>query len=290
MSKVLITGSGFIGTEIAKTLKEHEVVVYSIPFKKFNGEHIKFIYGDIFDNKNLKKVIENSDAIVHAIGYVPQNKAQENPQLSFELNIRSVQEVLESMRSSKVKKFILLSSSSVYGIQEKIPIREDVKLNLVSTYSFHKFIAEKLVECYSLNYGIKHTILRIFNVYGKDGNSIINLLIEKAKNNETIFIYGEEQIRDFVHVKDVATVVEKILKTEKCNGKIINVGSGVGRSISEVVNLINEHFPNLKIKRKKFKGKLYNSVADISLMKSLLDFVPDNSNKTFRKNIEELIR
>jgi UDP-glucose 4-epimerase len=291
--RVIVTGgSGFIGSKIVQKIcgQDHEVIVFDINTKDGIRDGVEYIKGDIFDSKHVQEVINGSECVIHMVGLPNARKAQERPQFSYDLNIRSVQSILETMRESEINTFILPSSAVVYGkteIEGGIP--ENTEPNLVNTYAYHKWIAEGICRCYSINYGIKSTIIRPFNVYGGEGTGIINILVEKAKKNDTIELYGEEQLRDFIHIDDVATAFLKVLDCDSCINQTINVGTGVGRSIKDIVELVKEYFPNLKSEKKEFKGELYNSIADISRLKELTGFEPNSSIKVLKDTIEEMI-
>jgi nucleoside-diphosphate-sugar epimerase len=138
-------------------------------------------------------------------------------------------------------------------------------------------------------YGIKSTVLRLFNVYGRGGTGIINIFVNRGLKGEPISLYGEEQLRDFIHVDDVAETFNKIMSSKKCFNETINVGTGVGRSIRDIAEIVREYLPDMDIERKDFEGELYDSVADISKLKELIDFEPDGSVERIKRTIEEMI-
>jgi UDP-glucose 4-epimerase len=289
----LITGGkGFIGSKIIDILIKigHEIIVYDLVCKNEGQGDIKYVKGDIFDCDCLSDSLKGCDLVIHMIGQPNARLAQENPQHSYDLNVASVQTVLDSMRISNVNKIILPSSAAIYGnVTGEGSISEDTPANPQNTYAYHKWIAEEICRCYSQNYDIKSIILRLFNVYGPHGSGIINILIEKAKNNETLLLYGEDQLRDFIHLDDVALVFSKVIDYEDCANQTINVGTGVGRSVKEIVELVKESYPEIQIERKEFKGRPYDSFADISKLKHLLGFEPDGSTDILKKTISEMI-
>lgn len=290
--KVLITGgSGFIGEEVVSHLAErgYKVVVYDIGTRGIQSDIIEYVEGDIFDAVKLGEVITSCDAILHMVGLADARVAQEHPQLSFDLNLRSLQTVFEVARSSKVLRFILPSSASVYGAVDRSPITEDTIPKLTNIYAYHKFMAEKLAECYANSYGMNIIILRLFNVYGSQGKGILNILVDKAKRGEVAKIYGKKQKRDFIHISDVAEAFVRILDADDRYG-VYNVGTGIGRSIEDIVNLVKECFPDIAIEYGDYNGILYDSVADITKIKKAIGFDPDKSDKKLRYTIEKMIR
>ena len=291
--KILITGgNGFIGSKIIDVLNDldHEMIVYDIDAENQIQGAVKYVKGDIFDIEYLSESLKECDLVIHMIGQPNAHKAQKFPQTSYDLNVSSVQTVLESMRRTNINKLILPSSAAVYGtVTGSGCISEDTKPNPVNIYAFHKWIAEEICRGYTRYYGMNSIILRLFNVYGAQGTGIINILTEKAKKNETIVLYGEQQLRDFIHVEDVALVFAKVMECEKCKNQTINVGTGVGRSINEIVELVQEYFSDISIERKEFTGEVYNSFADINKLKHLVGFNPDDSINRLKKTIQEMI-
>jgi UDP-glucose 4-epimerase len=286
--KVLVTGgAGFIGSTIAQNLarERHQVVIYDVGVWDNKEDHTEYIKGDIFDIGHLTKAIKQCDIIIHMIGLADARAAQEQPQMSFDLNVRSLQVLLEALRSNGPMRLILSSSASVYGAVKKSPVDEETALNLAGVYPYHKYIAERLAETYSLNYGIHITVLRLFNVYGIKGQGILNVLLDKAIRGETVKLFGEKQLRDFIHVSEVANVFASVLGLDH-RYEVYNVGTGVGRSIEDLANMVKEFFPNLDLQYGEYRGVLYDSVADIAKLRSAIGFSPDGGDT----NLREMIR
>lgn len=293
--KVLVTGgTGFIGSVVVSSLvgRGHEVVVYDIAAWDEKADNIEYIKGDIFDAKHLSKVLSSCDSVIHMIGLADARVAQDHPQMSFDLNVRSTQILFEVIRDSNINipRVILPSSASIYGVVDRSPISEDTMSKPTNIYSYHKLMAEELAECYAKNYNINVTALRLFNVYGTKGGGILNILVEKAKKGETIMLYGEKQKRDFIHISDVADAFVGVLETSGSGLDIYNVGTGVGRSIEDIVKLVGEYFPEMRIEHGNFNGILYNAAADITRIKNAIGFNPDKSNSKLKDIIKETIK
>lgn len=289
MVKVLVTGgAGFIGSIVAAALakKNHEVIIYDIGTWDTKMDNIEYIKGDIFDVAHLSNVLRRCDSVIHVVGLPDARMSQEHPQMSFDLNIRSLQVLLEVARSSSVSRLILPSSASIYGVVAHSPITEETTPKLTSIYAYHKYIAEKLAEAYSLNYDAHVTVLRLFNVYGIKGAGILNILVEKASRGEPVKLYGEKQKRDFIHVSDVADAFTRVLGLDY-QFEVYNIGTGVGRSIEDIVNLVKEYFPTLSVEHGDYKGVLYDSVADITKIREATGFCPDRSDNKLREVIQE---
>jgi len=286
--KVMITGgAGFIGQHIAQKLTKvgYEVSVFDI---RGPSKYGKLIKGNVFDFPDLKKVVEKHDVIVHLVGLPDARAAQEDPMESFKLNVFSLQNVLEACRLGN-KKIIFPSTAAVYGVTQDLPINENHPLNPNNVYSWHKSICEKLILTYSQNFDVDYVILRLFNVYGRGNKGVIYSFVDKAKRGDSIEVFGVEQYRDFVHAGDVADAFYSSIIREAANRKIINIGSGKGIKIKEILQMVHKIYPNAKVVSKESKLVEYDSVADISLAKALLNFRPQTSKKFMEKIIKEEI-
>ncbi len=167
----------------------------------------------------------------------------------------------------KIQKIIYTSSSSVYG--NNILCNENDELKPMNLHASLKVANEKLVENFCIENSIDYTIARIFNMYGGyDNFSIISKIIKAYKNSEELNIVNNgNAIRDFIHIDDVVDIYSKIL--DKKDIKILNIGSGNGSSIKNILDFLNNH--NIKIKTKNIQRKeLKISTADISKLKKIL--------------------
>jgi len=285
--RVLITGgSGFIGKHLVRKFAEnnYSVTIYDLQWSDI--KHTKFIKGDIFDLETLRGAVTNSDVVVHLVGLADASVAQKDAMKSFRLNVLSLQNVLEACRISGKKKIVFPSSAAVYGITEDLPIKESFSLSPTNIYSWHKMICERMIQAYQKNYGIQYVILRLFNVYGGGHKGVLDIFINKAKKGEMIESFGPYQYRDLVYAGDVAEAMYKAVVYDKAYNRCINIGSGRGVQIREMLEMICEIFPHAKWKEVKTEFEMYDSIADIMLAKILLDFNP-NSSKEFMKGIIE---
>ena len=185
-------------------------------------------------------------------------------------SILTTSKVLDFLKNNQIKvnKIIYTSSSSVYG--NNILCNENDELKPMNLHASLKVANEKLVEKFCIENSIDYTIARIFNMYGGDDNfSIISKIIKAYKNNEELNIVNNgNAIRDFIHIEDVVDIYSKIL--DKKDIKILNIGSGNGSSIKNILDFLNNH--NIKIKTKNIqREELKISTADISKLKELFN-------------------
>lgn len=168
----------------------------------------------------------------------------------------------------KINKIIYTSSSSVYG--NNILCKESDELKPLSLHAALKVANEKLIAQYCLAYGIDYSIARIFNMYGgHDHFSVISKLLECSKSGEifTVANHGSA-IRDFINIEDVVAIYAQLLQVK--NVPIINLGTGEGVSIKNIIDFLKIHRIDLNIKNIS-KEEIKMSTADNSLLMQKLD-------------------
>jgi UDP-glucose 4-epimerase len=278
---VLITGgAGFVGSHIVKKFADEKYDVSVLDVKDpvvIFPKGVKFIKGSIFDKTLLKSLVEPVDVIIHLIGIADSSTVEADPQKSFSINIESLQNILEMCRICGNKKIIFPSSASVYGTTSDLPIKENFPLNPASMYAWHKLICENLVHAYHKSWGVNYAILRLFNIYGKGNEGVIGIFLNKARRGDQIDSFGPFQYRDFVYAGDVAEAIFNASVYDKAMNRTINIGSGSGTQIREILDIVCNLYPNAKWQEKKANFIMYDSIADITLAKILLDFKPHTS-------------
>ena len=271
-------GSGFIGSHIVDALSEtpeSTVVVYDIQARNNKVGNVVGVRGDVFDLDRLVKVMKEQNVanVIHMVGLASIPGCRKSPDVSFRLNLSSVQKMLEAMRISDAEHLVFSSTAAVYGITNGPKVSEGVKPKPTSIYGSHKRAAELLIRGYAENYGIDTTILRIFNVYGdlKMEQGVVSLFVRRALKQKPIILRGGEQLRDFVYLDDVVESFIRSLENVAACQKVINVGSGVGVSIKEVAGMVEESFPEVGVMVEPPVGGEYSIYADVSRMRTVLN-------------------
>ena len=302
--KVVVTGGcGFIGSNIAEELikKHHVVVIDDLSTGRIENiqslqdkENFEFVRGNITDLGLLKQIFEDVDCIFHQAAIPSVQRSVENPIDTNEANIKGTLNVLIAARDCGVKKVVYASSSSVYGDTPELPKKENMKPNPQSPYAVSKLTGEYYCKVFSDIYGIKTICLRYFNVYGPKQNpaseyaAVIPRFINRVLNNQPPIIFGDgNQTRDFTFVKDI--VKANILAMEKNVEGVFNIAYGQQISINELANKIME-IVGVKLNPvydKPRPGDIRNSLADISLAKQKLGYMPEYS---LEKGLEVTIR
>lgn len=265
--KILVTGgAGYIGSITAKELvgEGYEVVVFD-NLSNGHKEAVsgKLIIGDLLNKNDLFEKLkgENFDAVIHFAALALAGESMEKPSKYLENNIQGGLNLLEFMRSSKIKHIVFSSSCAVYGTPENLPVVEDSPKHPESVYGETKYIFEKMLYWYDQIYGIKHINLRYFNAAGASLNGelgenhspethIIPVAIKAALGKIKEFeLFGRDYptfdgtcIRDYIHVLDLAQghilALKKLQKENVSNS--YNIGAGIGYSNLQIIDMVKK--------------------------------------------------
>ena len=293
MNSYLITGgAGFIGSHLVEKLVGagyHVIILDNFSSgKKDNislacASSVEFIDGDVRDAQLVNSIVSRVDGVFHLAALVSVPRSVEEPGLSFDINARGTQIILDAARKADCTKVVIASSAAVYGNNVEVPLTENSTLAPVSPYGLEKLFGEHLASMYVELYDIDVTALRFFNVFGprQDPSSpysgVISIFIDKLLSGEPPTIFGDgNQTRDFVYVEDVATVALKAMLSESRGFNVYNLGSGKSVSINTLWEMLREGAGVLINPR--FKEERANdirfSVADISLLTQQLTYTP----------------
>ncbi len=297
--KALVTGAaGFIGSHLTATLLDKGATVVGVDcFTDYYPRAIK--EKNLAENKLRENFrfaetrLQDADlpALLDGVTHVFHLAAQAGVRKSWgkdfrtytDNNIDATQRLLEACAGHPLTRFVYASSSSVYGDNASIPMREDALPQPVSPYGVTKLSAEQLGYLYHVNYKVPATAVRYFTVYGprQRPDMAFHKFIKAAIKDEEITLYGDgEQTRDFTFVSDA--VAATIAAGERgVNGRAYNVGGGSRVSINDVLKLIEEVAGRpLKVRREETqKGDMRDTYADTSLARADLGFAPKVSLK-----------
>ena len=290
--RVLVTGAaGFIGFRIAReAVREgHEVIAIDNlergdPRKAelLSDIGCKFLRLDVRDLERIAASVGNVDAVIHCAALVSVEESFRRPLVYESVNVGGTVATLELAVRVGARKYIYLSSAAVYGDPVYLPIDESHPTRPKSPYGASKLAGEFFVTAYAKSYGVRTAILRLFNVYGPGQNpeyaGVITRFIEKVKMGRPPVIFGDgEQIRDFVHVADVAKAVLLSLEVNAHeNPLVVNIASGRPVSILTLANLIVS-LAGLKLKPQHAPprpGDIRHSYADIERAQEVLGWTP----------------
>ena len=282
-TKCLVTGgAGFIGSNLVDELisQGNEVIIIDnlLTGKRENiNPQAKFYELDIRDLEKIRPLFEGVDYVFHAAALPRVQPSIADPMTTHSINVSGTLNVLKAASEAKVKRFIYSSSSSVYGDQEKMPVREDMGVDPISPYAMQKYLGELYCRLFSRLYSLPTVCLRYFNVYGRrqllEGAYalVIATFVKQRLNDQPLTIVGDgEQRRDFTNVADVVAANILAAQSPKVgNGEAINIGRGHSYSVNDVARLIGGPTVNIPP-----RVEARESLADNSLAKELLGWEP----------------
>ena len=291
--KILIVGgTGFIGYHLAKkTLRKGwSVTSFSTkaPKKIRYLPNVKYIICDITKKNILKKKInKNFDYVVNLGGYVDHS----NKKKTFKRHYIGCKNLTEILLKNPPKAFLQMGSSVEYGTL-KSPQKEDGKCNPKSIYGKAKLLASNhLINLYKKD-GFPSTVLRLYLAYGpkQDLNRFLPIIIEGCKNNKKFPCSKGNQLRDFLHVRDLVDIIIKSLMSNKTKGQIINAGTGKPKKLKTIINYVRKiskggypQFGKVKLRKDEIL-KIYPSMKKI---KKLINWTPRIS---FEKGVKNTIK
>lgn len=251
---VVTGGAGFIGSNLVDLLVEKgykvEVIDNFSTGKKENcNPKVSYHNLDLSNSKNLpqiQSILDGTKGVFHLAALARVQESIDNP-LHFEKNnTLSTINILKACSDKKVKRLIYSASSSAYGNTEKLPSKEEDRVDPISPYAMQKYYGEVCCRMFSKVYGMETVSLRYFNVYGERQNldgayALVMCVFAKQRlNNEPLTIRGDgEQRRDFTHVHDIVRANYLAMNSDKVGrGEVINIGNADNRSVNEIAALI----------------------------------------------------
>ncbi len=284
--KVLVTGgAGFIGSHVVEALlKRGDDVAALDDFNDFYDPALKrrnvagfprVIEGDI----RGKLPAEKFDAIIHLAARAGVRPSLAQPRLYTDVNVAGTQNVLEFARQTGVKKFVFASSSSVYGVNQKVPFSEDDPIfKPISPYAATKLAGEALCHVYHHLYGMDMVCLRFFTVYGprQRPDLAIRKFTAAILAGQPIEVFGDGSTRrDYTHIDDILQGVLAALD-RPLGFEIINLGESRTVELRELIALIEKATgKTAKVHRQPLQpGDVPVTFADITKARRLLDYNP----------------
>lgn len=315
--KILVTGTaGFIGSRVGALLREQGCEVagldsfndaYDVRLKNWRWAQLEKLGGidlnrlDLTDTEALKKLFEKHaagrsgqppfDAVVNLAARAGVRASVENPAVYVSANVSGSLNLLEMCRRFGVKKFVLASTSSLYGKEHPTPYREEMNTDhQLSPYAATKKAAEAMAYTYHFLHGLDVSVLRYFTVYGPAGRPDMTPLrfMQRIREGRPIVIFGDgSQSRDFTYVDDIARGTIAALRP--VGYEAFNLGSDEPLKLSEMVGLIEE-LTGQKAKidyRPWHPADMMATWADITKARKMLGWAPKTS---FRDGLASLAK
>jgi UDP-glucose 4-epimerase len=287
MRFVVTGGAGFIGSHIVKLLiqKNYDVSVidnlHTGNKKNLQSviDEIDFHEIDIREYEKISKIMQKTDGIFHQAALTSVPESFEIPEEYHDVNVKGTENIFNIAKKQNLK-VVYASSSSVYGTVNEIPISENSERNPINPYGNTKLDDELLAETFTNN-GAEIIGLRYFNVYGigQTGSyaGVITKFMQNLSKNEPPIIFGDgSQIRDFIHVLDIANANLAVMNNSITSG-FFNVGTGKAISIKELANIMIKIY-GLELNpiyKNPLSGDIEKSKADTQKLEKLIDWKYD---------------
>lgn len=300
MSKnILITGgAGFIGSHLVDHLLKEggwSITVvddfndfYSPEIKRANiAEHLKhenykLVEADIRDYTAMEKVFAEGkfDVVVHLAARAGVRPSLSEPLLYTETNIIGTQNLLELSKKHEIPQFVFGSSSSVYGVNQKVPFAEDDRIHQpISPYASTKAAGELLCHTYSHLYGMRIVALRFFTVYGarQRPDLAIHKFAKLISQGKPIQMFGDGTARrDYTYIDDIIQGVRAAIDYDKSQYEIFNLGESQTIELRELISLLERSLDmHAEIDHQPMQpGDVPITFADISKSREMLGYDP----------------
>lgn len=305
--RILVTGgAGYIGSTAAHILLERgfDVTVLdnlSTGKKKLVPKGARFVEGSILDKNAIQLGLGEAEAVMHFGAKSLVGESVAKPEIYWSTNVTGTATLLTAMRGMNIKKLVFSSTAATYGEPKTTPISEDADTKPTNPYGASKLAVDHMITSESIAHGLGAMSLRYFNVAGAyksqsgwikedhdpETHLIPNLL--RATEKDPLKIFGTDWdtkdgtcVRDYVHVVDLIDAHIKALeKIVAGTHEIVNIGSGDGYTVKEVVAAANgatgKELPTVNAQRR--AGDPAVLIADISKAKSLLGWSPTSDIK-----------
>jgi len=266
-NKILIAGgAGYIGGYLTDILKEdYQVTVYdNLMYEKKYLKDIHFVNGDIRDKKKIKKVVDENDVIIWLAAIVGDGACSVDTKLTEEINEHSVKWLVD--HCDRNKKIIFMSTCSIYGINDGV-LKEETEPNPLSTYAKTKLSSEQ----YIVDNFPNHLVFRLGTLFGIGDcfsrprlDLVVNILTKRATEKLPLHVFGGEQWRPLMHVKDVGHAIKKALEEKivglynvsmnnyRMRDLAIEIAKIIPNTEIEYQDIPSEDFRNYKVNNQKF--------------------------------------
>ena len=249
--EVLVTGGcGFIGSEITKQLSSHGALVTIIDNLSSGKEenikgikNVELIKSDLSDQQVVQKIVKDKEYIINlaALPFIPDSYYFRRKFFDVNVNL-TIDLAIAAIKEEKIKRFVHISSSEIYGTARYIPMDENHPTTPQSTYAVSKLAGERVIFTLHKEHNLPAVIIRPFNSFGPNITQpyIIPEIINQMLKSDVIELGNLNSKRDLTFVSDTAHGIISSLVMEGAVGEVINIGSGRAFSIRDLVAMIAE--------------------------------------------------
>jgi UDP-glucose 4-epimerase len=272
---LVLGGGGFLGIHVANALVAHGAVVRAFG-RSLSGcgvldTRVTWQGGRFDDQKALAEAAEGQEIVFHLISNTVPAGLEKDPSADLEANVLGTLKFLAICHAAAVRKVVFASSGgTIYGPVAASPITETAPTNPISAYGVGKLAIEKYLALYRHLYGLDYAVLRIANAYGPlqsafKRQGVVAAMLHRAFARRPLEIWGTgEVVRDFIHVEDVVAALSWLSVYDGPH-RVMNVGSGLGRSIDQVASDIESILGTGDVPR------IYHASRSIDVPVNILD-------------------
>lgn len=309
--RVLVTGAGgFIGSHLAEALVRAGASVRAFVRYTSRGDHgrleasepeilreLEIFRGDLANPEAVANAVSDREVVLHLGALIPIPYSYRHPREFVSANVTGTLNVLEAARRAEVGRLVQTSSSEVYGTARQIPIDEEHPLHPQSPYAATKVGADQLALSYQRSFGTPVVIARPFNTFGprQSARAVIPTIVTQALSRDVVELGATKATRDFLYVADTVAGIMACAATERIEGEVINLGTGVEVPINEVVErvlgLLGRELP-IMLDENRLRppdSEVERLVADIAKARTRLGWAPEvDLDEGLRRTIEWL--
>lgn len=289
--RTLVLGAGgFLGSQaalwLARTrsqLRLFDLSVESIPDEVREAPGVEIVHGNLLDEALVEQALEGVDRVLHFVSATVPATSVAQVDLEVRANLQPTVRLLEAMRTARTPLVVFPSSGgTIYG--EEAPehgFSEGSSVRPSGSYGLGKLLIEEVLSFYARSGGPHCLVLRIANAYGPSvhGHSrqgVINAFLDRVRAGEPVRLWGDgSAVRDYVHAEDVAAAISALVRSD-ARDEVFNVGSGVGRSIRDllaVIQRVTGREPVIERRSSEWVG-VRRSVLDVSKLRARTGWAP----------------
>lgn len=276
---LVIGGGGYVGTYLVDQLIKNNYIVTVFDLFIYgnfleNNPNLIIIKGDIRDLQLLGRVIKNFDCVIHLACISNDPSFDLNPQLGKSINFDPFEDLVKICKNEGVKRFIYASSSSVYGVKLEKDVNEDSSLEPLTDYSKYKALCEDILLKYNDN-DFTCCIVRPATVCGYSKRQrldlVVNILTNLAYNKGEISVYGGQQLRPNINIKDMSNAYLFLINQPKqlISGEVFNIGFE-NYSVNTLCDLVTRNIKKkVLVKRLKSEDNRSYHISSKKIQKKL---------------------
>jgi nucleoside-diphosphate-sugar epimerase len=286
--RLLVTGgTGFIGHHLLRRTRQNGWETASLsrdpPLPAREISNVNYLFADLCQIEEVHRVLDGKyfDFVVNLGGTPDHQLFFDGGRNQINQHFESTLNLVEVLDRRNLRRFIQVGSSDEYG-NNPAPQNENCRERAISPYALAKLSATQFVQMLHRTENYPAVCIRLFLAYGpgQDRKRLIPQVIQGCLENRSFPVSEGKQLRDFCYVEDIVTAIETILKTDSAIGEVVNIASGIPRSVREVVNLIcklteggSPHFGGGTYR----PNENMELFADITKAKTLLAWEPKTS-------------